>query len=370
MRGRARTVTSGTSGTSGGWFRLWGPVAALLLLLLVAGSVQTAGVAHADSSAGSMNVLVPVPQSDGKTVQGPVGTNVSISAGEATANATYNLGWATQSDGCASQITPFTDTPSVTADDSGSFTATFVWPDAAGSSGAIYLICASDSASPTDVITADQKFQVLSASAPAISLSQAPSSTHSGSKFAAGGPVQVQGTGFLPQGTQVAFFVTSRANFSAQDYQPSHALKTEDGSQVVSDGQGQFTAIVILPKVMIGQLFFHAVSTDAVISGQSNFPPSLSATSDIEVNAPQPTPTVKPSPTPKPQSVTPPAKKTDHTLRIVAIATLGALSIILFIIGGILIASSALGPRTPPTFDSGTRAQRAQPTGVRSDSGW
>jgi hypothetical protein len=317
-----------------------------------------------------MNVVVPVPQSDGKTVQGPVGTNVSIAAGQTTANATYNLGWAAQSSGCASQMTPFTDTPSVTADDSGSFTATFAWPDAAGTPGAIYLICASDSANPTDVITADQVFQALNASAPAISLTQAPSSTHPGAKFDAGGPVQVQGSGFLPQGTQLAFFVTTRATFSGQDYQPSHALKTEDDSPVVADGQGQFTAIVILPKVITGQLFLHAVSTDAVTSGQANFPPSLSATSDIEVNAPQPTPTVQPSPTPKAQSVTPPAKKTDHTLRIVAIATLGILSIILFIIGGILIASAALGPRTPPTFDSGTRAQRAQPTGVHADREW
>ena len=369
-RSRARRIMDGTGDSR---FGLWGPLVALLILLpllplVMIGGAQTVGAAPTDSSNGAMHILLPVPQSDGKTVQGPVGANVSISGGQVTAGASYNLGWVPQASGCSGPITPFTDTPTFTADDGGNFTATFVWPAAAGTPGAVYLICASDSTNPTDVITADQVFQVLGASAPTITLSQAPSSTHSGDSYSAGGPVQVQGTGFLPQGTAVAFFVTSRASFAAQDYQPDNALKTEGGAQVVSDGQGQFTTIVTLPKDILGRLFFHAVSTDAIVSGQTGYPPSLSATSDIQITAPQATPTVQPSPTPKAQSVTPPAKKpVDHTKRIVAIATLGVLSIILFIIGGILIASSALGPRTPPKLDSGTRAQ---PTGVHADQGW
>lgn len=371
MRGTARSRARRIMDSSGGgWFRLWWPLAALLILapLVMVGVAPTVGAAPADSPGGSMHVIVPTPQSDGKTVLGPVGTNVSISGGQATAGATYNLGWVPQASGCSGQVTPFTDTPTVTADDGGNFTTTFVWPAAAGTPGAVYLICASDPTNPADVITADQVFQVLGASAPAITLSQAPSSTQSGDAYNAGGPVQVQGTGFLPQGTAIAFFVTSRATFTPQDYQPDNALKTEGGAQVVSDGQGQFTAVVTLSKVITGQLFFHAVSTDALVSGQSAYPPSLSATTNIQVLAPQATPTVQPSPTPKAQSVTPPAKKpVDHTKRIVAIATLGVLSIILFIIGGVLIASSALGPRTPPTFDSGPRAQ---PTGVHADQGW
>lgn len=368
MRGTARSRAQRIMDSRTARGGLWWPMVALLMLLLMMGSAQAVGAAPADSPNGSMNVLLPVPQSDGKTVQGPVGANVSISGAQATAGATYNLGWVPQASGCAGQITPFTDTPTVTADDGGSFTATFAWPAAAGTPGAVYLICANDSTNPTDVITADQVFQVLGASAPAITLSQAPSSTQSGDAYSAGGPVQVQGTGFLPQGTAVAFFVTSRATFSPQDYQTDKALKTQGGAQVVSDGQGQFTAVVTLSKVITGQLFFHAVSTDAILTSQADYPPSLSATSNIQVLAPQATPTVQPSPTPKAQSVTPPAKKpVDHTKRIVAIATLGVLSIILFIIGGILIASSALGPRTPPQLDSGTRAQ---PTGVHADQGW
>lgn len=368
--GRSRRINDSESS---GWLALWAPTAALLMLLLMlllmmVGSVQTADAAPADASSGSIHIVVPTPQTDGKTAQGPVGTNVSISGGQATANATYNLGWVPQTTGCSGQVTPFADTPSVTADDGGNFRATFAWPDAAGSTGALYLICASDSANPTDVITTDQAFQVLGASAPAITLSQAPSSKHSGEKFDAGGPVQAQGSGFLPQGTPIAIFVTSRATFSAQDYQPGNALKTVDGSPIVSDGQGQFSAIVTLPSLMTGSLFLHAVSTDAVASGQPGFPPSLSATSNIQVNTPQPTPTVQPSPTPKPSGATTTKDtNTTNTGRIIAIATLGVLSIILFIIGGILIASAAVGPRTPPTLDSGTRAQ---PTPVRTDSGW
>ena len=381
MRGTARSRArrnerSGGSGRisdrmASGRFGLRSLTTALLMLLLVAGSVSFAGAALADPSPGSMHVVVPTPSSDGKTVQGPVGTNVSISAGQATANATYTLGWVPQSDGCSGQITPFTDTPSVTADDGGNFTATFAWPDAAGTPGALYLICASDAANASDVFAADQAFQVLAASAPAITLAQAPSSTTPGDTFNAGGPVQIKGSGFMPPGAQIAFFVTSRATFAAQDYQPDNALKTEDGSQVTSDGQGDFTAIVILPKLITGQLFFHAVSTDAVINGQTGFPPSLSATSNIQIQTPKATPTVQPSPTPKAaHTPTPAPPKANHTKRIVAIAGLGFLSIVLFILGGILIASAAVGPRTPPRLDSGTRAQRAQPTGVHSDQGW
>src|SRR5262249_58252151 len=135
--------------------------------------------------------------SDGKTVAGPVGANVSISATQATAGATFTLGWAAQSDGCvnASAITNFSDSAAtVTADSSGNFTATVVWPGDAGTPGAQFAICATDTGDPTDVITAAQTFQVLGSSAPAISLSQAPSSTQSRDSYPAGGPVQVEGT--------------------------------------------------------------------------------------------------------------------------------------------------------------------------------
>ena len=382
MRGMARGTARGRTrrnersrrigdGMASSRFGLRSLTAALLMLLLVAGSVSLAGAALADPSPGSMHVVVPTPSNDGKTVQGPVGTNVSVSAGQATANATYTLGWVPQASGCAGQITPFTDTPSVTADDGGNFTATFAWPDAAGTPGALYLICASDATNGADVFAADQAFQVLAASAPAITLAQAPSSTAHGDTFNAGGPVQINGSNFMPPGTQVAFFVTPRATFAAQDYQPDNALKTEDGSQATSDGQGQFTAIVTLPKLITGQLFLHAVSTDAVTNGQGGFPPSLSATSNIQLAAPKATPTVQPSPTPKAAHTPAPAPpKANHTKRIVAIAGLGFLSVVLFILGGILIASAAIGPRTPTRFDSDTRAQRAQPTGVHSDQGW
>jgi hypothetical protein len=342
-----------------GWYGLW----ALMMALLVVGAVHTSPAAHADPSNGSMHVVVPVPSSDGKTVQGPVGAYVSVSASQATAGATYNLGWSNVTDGCASVFNPFTNgTLSVTADSSGSFTATFVWPDAAGTPGTLYLICASDTANPTtDVITADQQFQVLGANAPHVTLAQAPSSTHPGKVYAAGGPVQVKGRGFFPQGTAVAIFVTPSANFSPSDYQPDNALKTEDGSSILSDGQGQFTTIVLLPSTITGQLFLHAVSTDAVTNSQPPFPPSLVATSVIQIGPPVATPTVAPSPTPS-QS-TGPAGTQDDTPRIVAIAGLGILSLVLFIIGGILVVSAAAGTGKPPTPDGGTRSHSAVRTG-------
>jgi hypothetical protein len=210
------------------------------------------------------------------------------------------------------------------------------------------------------VVTADQQFQVLGSNAPRVTLSQAPSSTHPGKVYAAGGPVRVQGRGFFPQGTAIAIFVTPSSNFSASDYQPGSALATEDGSSILSDNQGQFTAIIVLPSAITGQLFLHAVSTDAVANSQPPFPPSLVATSVIQIGPPEATPTAVPSPTPTQHAKTP--GTTDDTGRILAIAGLGLLSLILFIVGGILVISAA-GPRKPPTMDSGTRSQSAVRTG-------
>jgi len=342
----------------------------LVALLLMAGlpSVHTA---HADPSTGSMHVVVPTPSSDGKTVQGPVHTNVSVSASQTTAGATYSLGWATTTAGCATGFTAFTSVAPVTADDGGNFTATFVWPTAAGNPGALYNICASDTANPTtNVITADQVFQVLGATAPQITLAQAPSATATatatGKTFYAGGPVQVRGKSFLPVGTTVDIFITSSPTFSPSDFQPDNALKTLDNSQIISDSQGQFTANVLLPNIITGQLFLYAVSTDAVSNGPPTFPPSLVASRTIQISAPLPTPTAQPSPTPD-NHTGQTGGNSDQTTRIVAIAALGGLSLILFIIGGILIASAALGSGKPPTGSGGSRSQ---PDSARSDPRW
>ena len=354
-----------------GRYGLLGLLPMLVALLLMAGlpSVHTA---HADPSTGSMHVVVPAPSSDGKTVQGPVHTNVSVSAGQATAGATYSLGWATTTAGCATGFTAFTSAAPVTADDGGNFTATFVWPIAAGNPGALYFICASDTANPTtNVITADQVFQVLGSTAPQITLAQAPSATATatatGKTFYAGGPVQVRGKSFLPVGTTVDIFVTSSATFSPGDFQPDNALKTLDSSQIISDSQGQFTANVQLPNIFTGQLFLYAVSTDAVSNGPPNFPPSLVASRTIQISAPLPTPTAQPSPTPKSHGGDKTGNDSGQTTRIVAIAALGGLSLVLFIIGGILIASASLGSGKPPTANGGARSQ---PDGARSDPRW
>lgn len=365
MRRRARHISWHIIGK--GWFGLW----ALVMVLLVMGSVHTAGTAHADPATAAMSVVVPAPSQGGTTVQGPVGANVSVSVTQATAGATYTLGWATPAAGCTpTGSTAFTDTSPQTADSGGNFTATFSWPDAAGTPGALYLICAVDATSPTpDVITASQQFQVLGRTPPQITLQRAPEPTPTSGPtatpikgFHAGGPLQVKGKGFLPQGTQIAIFATSSATFSASDYKPADALKTADGSPITSDSQGQFTAVVTLPNIQ-GSLFIHAVSTDAVSTGQASFPPSLVATRTIQIGAPIATPTPEVTATPTANGTGTPPPQSDNTMRIVAIATLGVLSLILFIIGGILVASVVLGPRTPPKLDSGTRSQ---PGAVRS----
>lgn len=353
-----------------GWCGLW----ALMMLLLMVGSAFTARTAHADPANGKMQVVVPNPS--GGTVQGPVHANVSVTGTATTAGATFALGWAKQSDGCATGFTPFDGTQPVTADSSGNFTATFVWPDAADTTGALYLICARDTANPdTNVITADQTFQVAGASAPQITLQRAPLPTTTATAtppkgFHANGPVQVNGKGFFPVGTQIAIYVTASTTFTAQDLQSNTPLKTVDGSSIVSDGQGQFTAVVTLPGTT-GKWFVHAVSTDSTTQGQTAFPPSLVTTRAIQIDDPLPTPTpiLTPTTTPAAGTGTTPGDKTSSGdgMRVVAIAGLGILSLILFIVGGILVASVVLGPRTPPKLDSGTRSQ---PGAIRSGPQW
>jgi hypothetical protein len=357
MRRRARLIVS-KLGKRWLGLGLW----ALLMALLAAGSVSTAGAAraaaHADPpSNGAIDVIVPVPTSDGKTVVGPVHTNVSVAGSQATAGATFELGWADPSAGCVNGFNAFTNPAvSVTADSGGGFAATFVWPSSAGTPGALYQICARDTANPaTDVITANQVFQALGSTAPQITLQRVPvptpSPTPTDKGFHAGSPIVVKGKGFLPQGTPIAIFVTTSSRFSPQDYQPDNALKTVDGSAIVSDSQGQFTAQVILPTIP-GQQFLYAVSPDANTSGQTPFPPSLVASRTILIGAPLPTPTPVITPTPDTHggnnTGTP-----GETMRIIAIATLGLLSLVLFIIGGILVASATLGARKPPKPDIG-----------------
>lgn len=365
MRRRARYLIGR------GRYGLWRLLPVLVALLMMAGQAP-ARTAHADPSTGSMHVVLPAPSSDGKTVQGPAHTNVSVSASQATAGATYSLGWASSTATCATGFTAFTTgTTTVMADAGGSFTATFVWPTEASTPGTLYFICASDTANPTtNVITADQVFQALSSTPPQITITRAPLATPvatpTGKTFAANGPIQVKGKGFLPVGTSVDIFLTSSGTFSAGDFQPDNALKTQDGSQIISDSQGQFTAVVVLPDIIIGQLFLYAVSTDAISNGPPNFPPSLVASRTIQISAPLPTPTAQPSPTPKGGGGGHNTNSSDTT-RIVAIAALGGLSLILFIIGAILIASAALGSGKRPTTNNGLRSH---PDTIRSDPQW
>jgi hypothetical protein len=358
MRRRTQRISGGR----------WSGLFMLMMVLLAMGSISTARTAHADSS-GSMHVVVPAPSSDNKTVAGPLHTNISVSASQMTAGATYSLGWATPSDGCATGFHGLgSSVSSITADNSGAFAATFIWPNATNDTSTPYLICARDTANPTtNVITCDQQFQVLVAADPHITL--APVSSAKGTGYSAGGPVHIGGVNFAPGNTQIEVFVTTSATFAAADFQPDTALKTQDGSPITSDAQGSFSAIVVLPLSPTGQLFIHAVSADGAPNGPTPFPPSLVANHAIQIGAVQPTPSAQPSSTANTagshNAKTP--KPRDHTLRIIAIALLGVLSLILFIVGGVLIASVAFGPRTPPTMNSG---ERAMPDEVRTGPQW
>src|SRR5689334_9957659 len=95
-----RSSGEGTSGTSG-WSRRAGAqmsalrVAFLALLGLWLGGVAvTTPRAYADDKKPSLHIVMPIPAGNGSTVEGPVGTNVSVQGEGLTANAQYQVGYA------------------------------------------------------------------------------------------------------------------------------------------------------------------------------------------------------------------------------------------------------------------------------------
>src|SRR5215468_5594686 len=95
---RLRSGSHGARGVAG--FAHIARVSALLmlsLLALAATALQFAPVAHAETF--SLAILVPKPQSN--IAEGPVGTNVTLSAQGATAGDDYQLSYALSKIGCA-----------------------------------------------------------------------------------------------------------------------------------------------------------------------------------------------------------------------------------------------------------------------------
>ncbi len=316
---------------------------ALLGMIVVFGALGFACLGalrapHALADA-QLQIVVPAPSAGGTVAQGPVGTNVSVTAQipDAAGDA-YQIGWAPQSGSCAANFTAISASP-VNSDSSGNLSVTFSWPSSANTVGGSFYVCAQDvTNAAAGYVQSAQVFQVAATAKPAINVS---GQSNTGLKgIFAGGTMQVSGDQFFPAGTRLYVFLNDNQGFSSPDFQPDQALPTADGSNITSANDGGFSATVKVPNDANGSMFVHVVSADG--QPQQGFPPALVATKQITI-AQAPTPT--PNPTPS-LAVNPggPNNQSDTNSAMPAIIGLGALSVILFIVGVILIATVASSP--------------------------
>jgi hypothetical protein len=283
---------------------------------------------------------------------GPVGANVFIKISGGAASTRLNLGYTTQALGCLTPLTstPFTNVPSVTTDDNGNYSGSFVWPAETGT-GNFYL-CAQKGADITTALQSDNAYSVLSASAPSITLAHAVASVPTANPIPVGGTpvptatpepdgvytvgdqVLITGANFLPGGATLTVWISGDQNGLGQK------LPLPDGStKFNADTAGNFQVTVTLPAYRTGQVYLHVTTTD----GSDGAPPTLRADAPAisvsQAPTPTPSPTVTPSPTPTP-SAPPGSGGGPDVGRILGIAGLGSFSVLLLLIGTILLASA------------------------------
>ena len=322
--------------------------------LTATGVAQAAQATRADSPA--LTIVRPAPVVG--VAEGPVGTNLYITASGLTPSDMYQLGYATQSATCAGAgaITPIAGAAPVQADSSGDLTSAFAWPSDAAAVGTSYYVCAQNQTTPaTPPVASSAVFRVDSAAAPsfqinAVDMNGTPLATPAPSgPLYAGGYVAITGNNFFPGGKHL--FVQETADpYTATVYDPQQALKIISGD-ALSDQSGSFNLVVQLPPEQ-GALYLNVVSDDGVADGANSVLPSLVASQQVTI-APTPatpTPTVKATatphvtPTPTPTST----HKSASSTQVAAVVGLGSVSVLLFLIGIILLVSAAVAPRPRP----------------------
>jgi hypothetical protein len=323
-------------------------VGILAVFGLLPGAFLQAPTAEATSS-GTLTIVVPNPNTS-NVAEGPVGANVTISGSNLVASDTYLLGYATQAAGCSSGFTAFTGL-SVQTDTNGNFADTFAWPSSLSIVGTIYYICAQDASS--NQAQSSATFTVAAAQAPAISLQAVagappgpgtPSVPTNG--YYPGSTVEIDGTNFLPNTVQLLVYLTSTPILSASDLQGATQLQPVNGQNITAAADGTVKVTVQIPYSQgAGAFTLSLVSADS----QANALPSLLASASLNVaTAPTPTATPLPSPTatPKTTVITPPPASTGPgAAKTIALVGLGGLSLALFILGVVLLASAAALPR-------------------------
>lgn len=179
--------------------------------------------------------------------QGPVGSHVTIS-GSNLPTGSVSIYAASQSN-CSDHAQGLT---TASANGSGSLSTTFVWP--VSLAGGSFFVCATG-------VTSAPSFQVLSASAPSISLSVP--------TIAAGESLTINGTGFvgLPDGAQILLSEIDTSGHSTTFL------------RVVVGSDGSFTTTWTVAATT-GTMKIQAVSPQ-----EGNAPPVLQATAQLVVTA-------------------------------------------------------------------------------------
>lgn len=328
-------------------------------LLLMAVFAAHAAARPADPRS-TLNIVLPKPSAS--VAEGPVGALVSI---KATLQGTdsFQVGYATQNTGCQNGFTPVASASPQAPSADGTLALTFAWPQDAAAIGTAYYACLQDTTTSTTVIQSSQVYRVDDASAPSIQVQAAGTGTtgamgtatitpgDSGVPMAAGGQATITGANFTPPGAALAAYLTYGATLSPAAIAGQSPLTTVGNAPIVSDGSGAFTTTVLLPQNTIGSSWYlQVVSTD----GTAKLLPSLEAAAHVNI-AVQPTITPSPPATrtvaPVASRVTqagqPPASGGPSKRAIAGVVALSGLSIVLFIVGVLLLASTVSAPRRP-----------------------
>jgi hypothetical protein len=319
----------------------------LALALALAAPMGTPRAAARPLDGGTLTITIPQPDSNGE-IAGPVGINLTVSGTGLQDGDTYALGYASQDNQCASGFPLFQNVTATAT--GGTFTTTFAWPKAVNSVGALYYICAQDTNQPdSPPVQSDQLFHVLSAAAPLFTISDATTQNAiPGPPFTifAGSQINLLGHNYVPANVTLLVYLSTRRIASGQDFSAAQLLSTVDSQPVTTTESGDVSATVAVPGgVKAGTYFLYLVSNDR----QGNALPSLMAGVQVRVRL-QPTPTASPSPSPTAKSSPGTSTGTPgngglSTGRILGIIGFGLLSLILFVVGTILLASDGRRPQ-------------------------
>jgi hypothetical protein len=297
----------------------------------------------------TLTIQVPAA-ADGTTAEGPVGAYVTVAATGLTAGDTYQLGYALVDQHCASGEQDFTPPLTKQASADGALTQWFAWPRYLQSIGTVYFICLKDTTNTTNPnVQSAQQFMVGAAQAPQITLAPGPgpdgsTPTAGATTFVIGGQAMLMGQNFLPGGEPLkALLLKKQYNNNPADLTSSSAVQLPqvDGTTAITaDGSGNVnnTTLMLPATLSAGTYWLYLVSSD----GSDTTPPSLLAGQQITVMKPAATPTPTTAATTPTVTLTP-----SSSGRIVAAVGLSGLSVLLFILGVVLLASAAALPRPP-----------------------